>query len=275
MISFRLAQPLGRPWPIHPGRYGCYGRYASLRRCIGSERGLAFVDERRPKRPQARNFSGGAVESSTEEVIQPGAHVFEFCKKYQVSFPSVLRRAQGVQLTPNPLLIGIMVSERHCFTKNVMKYLDKYEQAFTKTIFDIYIAKKQKPLWYSVFSVPITTPLPCREGARRLRHAFRDSLAARGYDRDGRKTTADDSIMDLHGTVHLVCGDPKVACNVKFAELVKHTDKIVAGIERILARGKDGRFINAAQKNKGQPAKSAWRSMDRNKAKTQKRGWSK
>ncbi|KAI1466600.1 uncharacterized protein F4812DRAFT_434834 [Daldinia caldariorum] len=266
MTSLRLSRPLGKPWLGYYGRYGQYERYATLQRRVSNERGFTFTDESRSKSAQARNYSTSFSVPTSEGVIQPGTHVLDFCRKYQISFPSVLRRASGVQLTPNPLGIGVMISEKHCFNKHSLKYLDKYEQPFTKTIFDIYIAQKKQPLWYSVFSVPVTTPLPCKEGARRLRHAFRDALAARGYDRDGRKMDTDGPIVDMHGTVSLICGNPKAACNLKFPELVKHTNKIVAGIENMLARDKYGVFINPIQNqksNKGQSARTAWKTMDR------------
>ncbi|KAI1801725.1 hypothetical protein F4811DRAFT_532918 [Daldinia bambusicola] len=277
MTSLRLARPLGKPWLGCYGRCGRYERYeghAALQRCVSDERGFTFMDDRRSRRPQARNYSSGLNIPTGDGVIQPGTHVLDFCRKYQISFPSILRRASGVQLTPNPLGIGIMISEKHCFNKHSLRYLDKYEQPFTKTIFDIYIAQKKQPLWYSVFSVPITTPLPCKEGARRLRHAFRDALAARGYDRDGRKVDTNGPIADMHGTVSLICGDPKAACNLKFPELLKYTNKIVAGIEHLLARDKYGVFMNPVQNqrsNKGQPGRTAWKGIDRNKAKPQDR----
>ncbi|KAI1654679.1 hypothetical protein F4813DRAFT_369854 [Daldinia decipiens] len=267
MTSLHLARPLGKPRLPH------YEQYVSLQRWISNER--APTDERRPKRPQSSTFSNSSGRSTFEGEIQPGDHVITFCKKYQVSFPSVLRRAPGVKLTPNPFGLGVMISEKHCFNKQSLRYLDKYEQPFTKSVLEMYIAQKKQPLWYSVYSVPTTSPLPCRVGARRIRHAFRDALAAHGYDLEGRKITTDNSIIaDLHGTVNIVCADPKAACNLKFPELLKQANKIVSGIEPMLARDKDGKRMHVMQnyrQPKQQHSKSLWKSMDNMKAKTQSR----
>ncbi|KAI2781432.1 hypothetical protein F4815DRAFT_466074 [Daldinia loculata] len=265
MTSLHLARPLGKLRLPH------YGRYVSLQRWISNER--ALTDERRPKRPQPNTFSSGSDGSTSEGEIQPGDHIIAFCRKYQVSFPSVLRRAPGVKLIPNPFGLGVMISEKHCFNKQSLRYLDKYEHPFTKSVLEMYIAQKKQPLWYSVHSVPITSPLPCRVAARRVRHAFRDALAAHGYDLEGRKIMTDDSIIaDLHGTVNIICANPKAACNLKFPELLKQANKIVSAIEPMLARGKDGRRIHVMQnyqQPKKQDSKSAWKSMDNKKAKTQ------
>ncbi|KAI0847632.1 hypothetical protein F5Y00DRAFT_240710 [Daldinia vernicosa] len=266
MTSLHLARPLGKLRLPHYG-LSHYGQYVSLQRWMSNER--ALTDERRPKRPQSSTFSSALGGSTSEGEIQPGDHIVAFCRKYQVSFPSVLRRVSGFKLTPNPFELGVLISEKHCFTKNSLRYLDKYEQPFTKSVLEMYIAQKKQPLWYSVHSAGTTSPLPGRVSSRRIRHAFRDALAARGYDREGRKIMTDDSnIADLHGTVHIYCANPKAACNLKFPELVKQTNKIVSAIEPMLARDKDGKRIHVMQSYQrpgNQYSESARRFMDNRK----------
>ncbi|KAI0119067.1 hypothetical protein F4814DRAFT_224842 [Daldinia grandis] len=269
MTGFHLTRPLGKLRLPH------HGQSISLQRWISNQ--TVLNDERRPKHPPPSTFSSGLGGYTSEEEIQPGTHIVDFCRKYQVSFPSVLRRAPGVKLTPNPFGLGILISEKHCFSKHSLKYLDKYEQPFTKSVLEMYIAQKKQPLWYSVHAAPITSPLPCRVGARRLRHAFRDALVAHGYDREGRKIMTKDSVIgDLHGTVNIICSDPKAACNLKFPELLEQANKIVSAIEPMLARDKNGKRMDTMQ-NYQRPAKQyaipAWKSMDNKKAKTQYRSY--
>ncbi|KAI8957136.1 hypothetical protein F5Y11DRAFT_340753 [Daldinia sp. FL1419] len=254
MASLRLVRPLGKP------RLVPYRSYVSIQRQrVGSNertRGAPFspsADEYQLKRLSPNTFSYASDGPDPEAEVQPGDHILAFCKKYQVSFPNVLRRIQGLKLMPNPFGLNIMVSDKHCFNKTSLKYLDKYEQPFTKSILEMYMAQKKNPLWYHTYSAPVTSPLPCRVATRRIRHAFRDALANYGYDRDGKKVSMDGSVIaDLHGTVRIVCGDPKAVCNLKFAELVKVTNKIVSGIEPVLARDKYGKPVMINQQQQQQ-----------------------
>ncbi|KAI0838248.1 hypothetical protein F5Y06DRAFT_287351 [Hypoxylon sp. FL0890] len=228
---------LGRP--LRASRFACH--ILTLRRCISTE----YTSRSRTEPPHVPidKYSYGGVEE-----IQPGEHVTSFSREHRILFPGphTLRGLKGFKLKENPCKLGITASQSHCFDVPSLKYLDKNEHPFAKSILQMYLEKKKEPLWYTVNSHQVASPFPCKEGARRVKHAFRDALAAYGYDREGRRITMDGSsvIMDLYGTLRINVGDPKAACNTKFADLLEQAKKLVSRLELALARNEYGRHIN-------------------------------
>ncbi|KAI1457272.1 hypothetical protein F4805DRAFT_428807 [Annulohypoxylon moriforme] len=196
-----------------------------------------------------------------------GEHVRSVVKQYQIFLPTqnVYRYIPLTQLKvmDNPCKLSIMMAQCHVFDDSSTKYLDSYEHPFAKSVLDIYIKKKENPLWHKVFSHPVAKPFPCRVAVKRIRHAFLDALAHYGYDRDGRKTTKDESsvITALKGSVKISCGDPKAACNTKFADLFEQIKLVVAGLEPFLAVDKNGEYVMAPQQKANKPqSKQNWKS---------------
>ncbi|KAI2617093.1 hypothetical protein GGR54DRAFT_608148 [Hypoxylon sp. NC1633] len=240
MTCFLFRRPLRAP------RLTCYVH--TVRRAPGTENGSNHDLGRSPNHTRP-DTSGRIKISAPGGDVHPGAHVLSACRKHDISLPTALRRLSEVKLKKNEAGLGVMISEHHCFDMNSMKYLDKYEHPFAKSILGIYIAQKGRPLWYNAQSKPAASPFPCRVAAKRVKHAFRDALAAYGYDLEGRRASVDSSsvIRELYGTVKIRVADPKKACNMEFADLFKLAKEIVLGLEMTLARDKDGRLINSNQ----------------------------
>ncbi|KAI1448962.1 hypothetical protein F5Y02DRAFT_414226 [Annulohypoxylon stygium] len=204
---------------------------------------------------------GGDIsrEGITSGALGSGDHIRQVCEQYQIALPNsrVFRHLSlhHLKMKDNPCKLNIMYAQGHVFEESSNKYLDKYEHPFAKSILNMYIKKKENPLWHKVFSHPMARPFPCRVAAKRVRHALFDALAYHGYDRDGRKIAKDASsiITALYGTVKIGCGDPKAACNIKFADLLEQLKPIVAGLETVLAKDKDGQYITTPRQNKISP----------------------
>ncbi|KAI1097227.1 hypothetical protein F4804DRAFT_328205 [Jackrogersella minutella] len=238
---------------LEPSRFARHRQLYTFRRWKSQWAQRRDAVKHRPPRnlPSSGSVDNGIGTSGTEEEIEPGQHVIKICKEHRIWLPGygVLKplRMKDLRLSDNMCRLGILISERHCIDPTSMKYLDRFEHPFAKSILDRYIAKNHEPLWYKVLSFPVAAPFPCRIADRRIRHAFRDALAAYGYDREGRKIKTDDDdhsiIADMFGTIKISCKDPKAACNAKFPDLLAQAKKIVAGIERMLARDKRGRHI--------------------------------
>ncbi|KAI1779369.1 hypothetical protein F4818DRAFT_248211 [Hypoxylon cercidicola] len=224
----------------------------ALKRCMSFDR-AAYSSKSEPQRhlsptpskvsiPVRRYLMGGTD-------VQPGEHVLSVCKKHHILFPTALRGLK-IRLRKNPCQLAALFSEDHCFERNSMKYLDKYEHPFAKSVLNMYISQTKTPLWSSMSSMPTASVFPCETAKRKLKHAFRDALAVHGYDREGRRVaTGNESIIaDLYGTVQLTCGDPIIACNMKFADLLEQVMGIVSVLELALGRDKNGRYINPAQR---------------------------
>ncbi|OTB03962.1 hypothetical protein M426DRAFT_23283 [Hypoxylon sp. CI-4A] len=216
------------------------------------------VGHRETRADQVPNTPGHPSElhiNVSGEYITPGDYVNSVCRKHQIAFPNIMRGLREARLPENPCKLMVVAAERHCFDLSSMKYFDKSEHPFAKSMLDIYIARKKQPLWLSTFSMAVASPFPCRMARKRIQHAFRDALAAHGYDREGRRIATDDSgvISELYGSVRITCGDPKAACNIKFADLLEQVNKIVSAVEVALARDKNGRHIHGMgtpQRNK-------------------------
>ncbi|OTA56901.1 hypothetical protein K449DRAFT_156651 [Hypoxylon sp. EC38] len=228
-------------------RFAC--RILTFERYINTEHVSRSKPVARPNHTH-NNRSGEYNEHVSVGEIQPGQHVHSVCREHYIFFPNSLRPLKEVKLKVNPCSLTIVASQRHCIDMNSMKYLDKFEHPFAKSVLKMYVEKKKEPLWYTVSSHTVALPFPCKEGARRVRHAFRDALAAYGYDREGRRVATDNSstIADLYGTVRISTANPKAACNIKFADLLSQAKQIVSGVELALARDKNGRYINATSR---------------------------
>ncbi|KAI0169769.1 hypothetical protein GGR52DRAFT_481764 [Hypoxylon sp. FL1284] len=187
--------------------------------------------------------SSVTTDSPETPEVHPGKHVITACRLHNFAFPNKMARIKGMKIRNNNLKLGAAVSERHCMEKNTMKFLDKVEHPFAKSILNMYISRKDKPLWYTTHAHPVASSFPCHKAESRILNAFREALAAHGYDRDGRKVNTEDVIVDLYGTVHLTCGDPRTACNIKFRDVVSKTMDLVSHLELALGRDKHGQHI--------------------------------
>ncbi|KAL7621307.1 hypothetical protein AAE478_008627 [Parahypoxylon ruwenzoriense] len=244
MTRFLFGRPLGLT------RFSLHA-HALRQRCMSTETDPQTSTTRRPLIQASDEVSQSEFKRYIlGEDIQPGEHVYSVCRKHNIAFPTNLRGTKGWKLGTNPCKLNILVSERHCFSATSMKYLDKFIHPFASSILHMYIAKTSQPLWYSTYSQPVALPFPCRRAARKVKHAFRDALAAHGYDREGRKLASDEGrIRELYGTVRIACGDPKATCNIKFAELLEQMNSIVDVIERVLGRDKFGSPIMTTQRS--------------------------
>lgn len=230
--------------------------------------------QRRPDLVPPDELQGYSIDGQD---IKPGEHVRSVCRKHDISFPNDARKLKGFKLKRNPCKWSVAVSEKHCIQRNSMKYLDKYEHPFAKSVLNMYVSRKQEPLWLSVSSLPVASPFPCSTARKKLKHAFYDALAAHGYDREGRRIATEGNssiIADLCGTVQLTCGDPKVACRMKFADLLESAMAIVSAVELALGRDKDGIRINPMQqspKSKKSKSSTHWVSSSSKKMGTRPR----
>lgn len=138
-----------------------------------------------------------------------------------------------------------------------MRYFDKIEHPFARSLLDTYIEKNKEPLW--IFSVTHGAgPFPTKKAAKRISHALRDALGAAGYDRFGRRVLADGNpraMADLYGTIRITAAEPQAICNGQFADLVEQAKRIVSHAEMSLGRDKDGRHqsYGSRQNNMNRP----------------------
>ncbi|KAI1764904.1 hypothetical protein GGR53DRAFT_491969 [Hypoxylon sp. FL1150] len=232
-------------------RASYYARHALAPiRCMSLESRTARSPKREPRRqlyytPPLTDDLQRCVIGEPE--VQPGEHVFSACEKHDLSFPNNLRPLK-IKFKENRVKCSVSTSGKHCLEKYSLKYLDKFEHPFAKSVLNMHVAQKHKPLWVSITVYPIASAFPCKVAKRRFKHAFFEALAAHGYDREGRRVASEDSqsvIADLYGTVQLTCGDPKIACTMKFTDLLKQAMKVVSAVELALARDKNGRRIKS------------------------------
>ncbi|KAI0426914.1 hypothetical protein F5Y09DRAFT_333778 [Xylaria sp. FL1042] len=182
--------------------------------------------------------------------VEPGKHVIAVCKQYNIAFPNQLRPLKGL-VRRNQYKLTVTTSRQHCFFHQSMKYFDKFEHPFAKSLLDIYIEKKKEPLWMSS-NVYGASAFPNKTASRRINHALRDALIAAGYDRFGRRVYVDGEssvIADLYGTLRVLSTAPLAICNAKFADLVECAKQIISGVEIHLRRDKNGRHIQSQQQD--------------------------
>ncbi|KAI0003917.1 hypothetical protein F4779DRAFT_600956 [Xylariaceae sp. FL0662B] len=155
--------------------------------------------------------------------------VLSSCKKLNLSLPTELRGLR-VKWKSNPRKLGATFSPNHCLNRTAMKYLDRYEHPFRKSILEIYFAKHKAPLWYNAWvGGALVSPFPSSRARKKIEHALRDALAAYGYDRDGRKLKTEEpsAVAELYGTLNIGCQDPLAVCNSKFADLLEDAKVII------------------------------------------------
>ncbi|KAI1309697.1 hypothetical protein F5Y03DRAFT_348607 [Xylaria venustula] len=217
---------------------------------------------------QTQSPSGGSKKpvswSDTTAEIEPGQHVIAACRQHNFAFPSQLSSWRGL-VKPNPFNLIVTGSQKHCFLHQSMRYFDKVEHPFTKSMLDIYIEKKKEPLWMSGFSYGAGA-FPNKVASRKITHALRDALMAAGYDRFGRRVPIDgksSAIAELYGTVRVVSTDPLAVCNAKFADLLECAKKIISFAEIKLRRDKNGQHFEDQLQQKPAPARVARESQRR------------
>ncbi|KAH9888704.1 hypothetical protein F4778DRAFT_405938 [Xylariomycetidae sp. FL2044] len=189
--------------------------------------------------PTSQSFTGSADRSNQE--------ILSLCKKHQIYFPSVLRplklNKNSIEV-PNTAKLAVQYSRNHCFHPHVMRYFDKIEHPYGRFIVDIYIKKKEKPLWLAA-TAGGGSPFPNSKAAKKVVHAMRVALEARGFTRDGRPMAngQESVIKDLYGTVMLNSQNSKAICNLRFADLVKQVEPIASAIVLELRRDQQGRHV--------------------------------
>lgn len=205
--------------------------------------------------------------------VEPGQLVLSVCKKHGIAFPSRLRTPKEFKLSPNPYKLGISISQQHCFSQLSMKYFDKIEHPFAKSLLDIYIEKTKQPLWISSV-MHGAGPFPTKTAAKRIVHALRDALDAAGYDRFGRRVVLagggggePGAVAELYGTLRVTSGDPLAICNSKFADIVEQAKKIVYCVETKLGRDQNGRHLDPGipQNNKYSPRRPGQQTHEQKK----------
>ncbi|KAI0444528.1 hypothetical protein F4803DRAFT_251724 [Xylaria telfairii] len=182
-------------------------------------------------------------------VIKPGQLVISACRQHDIAFPWELQPLRPFRSHQNTYKLALAVCQRHCFEQQSMRYFDRLEHPFTKSLLDIYIEKKEKPLWISCHAHG-SAAFVSRKARKKILHAVRDALVAAGYDRFGRRVIADgesSAILDLYGTLRVIANDAVVVCEAKFADLLKDAKKIVASAEIVLRRNQDGHHVERLQ----------------------------
>ncbi|KAI0195807.1 hypothetical protein EV127DRAFT_419775 [Xylaria flabelliformis] len=208
--------------------------------------------------------------------IQPGQHVISVCNEHNIDFPQKLRSLRVFRQKENPFKLAVFVCQRHCFAQNSMRYFDKLEHPFAKSLLDVYIEKKKEPLWITSYAHGAGV-FPNKTAQRKIAHALRDALTAAGYDRFGRRVLADgefSAIVDLYGSLRVISAHPTALCNAKFVDILECAKKIIASVEIELRRGanirhtqkKDGQdrhHVQRPQHQQRQPTFGAWQSQTR------------
>ncbi|KAI0877889.1 hypothetical protein GGS24DRAFT_445442 [Hypoxylon argillaceum] len=193
--------------------------------------------------------------NGTQIDAKPGQYVASMCQQHRISFPQHQRPIRPFKPKDNPFGFSVLVSQKHCLPINTMKYFDKFEHPFTKSVLDIYIEKKKEPLWMSCFMIG-ATPFPRSKATKKVVHALRDALAAAGYDRFGRRVLVDGErsvIADLHGSLRITSDKPQALCNAKFLDLLEYAKQIISAIEVKLARDENGRYLATERQQQQRP----------------------
>ena len=192
----------------------------------------------------------GALDDPKAEVM-PGKHVLSVCREYDISFPGELRPLKGFRLPvqKNPYKLSVSFSQKHCFLHQSMKYFDRLEHPFAKSMLDIYIEKKKEPLWLSAVAYG-GSPFANQTAKRKITHALRDALVAAGYDRFGQRMLVDgesSAITDLYGSLRIACPAPVEVCKARFVDLLECAKQIIFATELGLRRDKNGLHLDRRQ----------------------------
>lgn len=199
--------------------------------------------------------------------VHPGDYLWAWCKEHDIALADRMRGLRVKLSDNNRFRLSVFTCRQHCIDITHMRYFDRYEHPYSRTMFDVYIAKKKETLWYKAWAGATALPFCTSTAERRIKHAMRDALAKRGYDRDGRRMAtaqpggrapADNGVADLFGTLKVQTAEPKLVCNVKFEELLEPIDKIIGMVELELRRGRNGRHLSPSfQTQRNGPASSA------------------
>lgn len=149
-----------------------------------------------------------------------------------------------------------LMSRRHCFDHNALKYLDKLEHPMRKTMLDYYEARKARPLWYVAASFGDARPIVHTKAARWMKRGLREALLERGYDREGRKVATGGqhtSVRDMFGTIKVQCSDAKALCKLEWPGVFALMKKVVAAAEVQLKRDHAGKHTAPAPVAKNKP----------------------
>lgn len=139
--------------------------------------------------------------------------------------------------------LSALMSRRHCFDHNALKYLDKLEHPMRKTMLDYYEAKKPQPLWYVAASFGDARPIVHSKAARWMKRGLREALREQGYDLHGRKVSTSGqvtSIRDMYGTIKVHCSNAKALCKLEWPGVFALMKKIIVAAEVQLKRDHAG-----------------------------------
>lgn len=177
------------------------------------------------------------------EALEPDQVVGAFIRKHDIHLPmNLMRRIPGIP-RPQPMWFTALMSRRHCFDHNTLKYLDKLEHPMRKTMLDYYEARKSQPLWYAAASFGDARPIVHTKAARWMKRGLREALLERGYDREGRKVVTDGqstSIRDMYGTIKVQCADAKALCKLEWPGVFALMRKVLEAAEVQLKRDHAG-----------------------------------
>ena len=180
------------------------------------------------------------------EALEPDQVVGAFIRKHDIHLPmNLLRRIPGIP-RPQPVWLTALMSQRHCFDHNALKYLDKLEHPMRKTMLDYYEAKKSQPLWYVAASFGDARPIVHTKAVRWMKRGLREALLERGYDREGRKVVTGGggaSVRDMYGTIKVQCSDAKALCKLEWPGVFALMKKVLAAAEVQLKRDHIGKHI--------------------------------
>ncbi|KAI0522261.1 hypothetical protein F5B22DRAFT_593581 [Xylaria bambusicola] len=221
-----------------------------MKRTISRLASLRPLDARVQAQPSPVHFNGLAAWDDPNVQVKPGQHVIAICNQYDISFPTELRPL-GTRLTSNPYKITVVASPKHCFFHQSMKYFDRLEHPFAKSLLDIYIQKKKEPLWMSAFAHG-GSPFANGTAKRKLMHAVRDALLAAGYDRFGQSVPVDgesSAVNGLYGSLRLMSPCPQAICTAKFADLLDCAKQIIFAAEIKLRGNKSNPHLESGQQH--------------------------
>lgn len=214
----------------------------------GPNRHAPGPSQRRGQPPVASNAALRPTPFRAEvdfEALEPDQVVGAFIRKHDIHLPmKMMKRIPGIP-RPQPMWLSALMSRRHCFDHNALKYLDKLEHPMRKTMLDYYEAKKDQPLWYVTASFGDARPIVHTKATRWMKRGLREALLERGYDIQGRKVASsgqDTSIRDMYGTIKVHCSDAKALCKLEWPGVFALMKKVLVAAEVQLKRDHAGKY---------------------------------
>ncbi|KAK8020353.1 hypothetical protein PG990_005491 [Apiospora arundinis] len=225
------------------------------------ELGSHHKPEADPQReaPEPMLFGNGKLGSRD---LDSGGEIAAFYRKQNMASAYHMRsiRVQKPKISG----VSVLVSPRHCFDSNHMKYLDKFEHPMRKTMFDMYASWADRPLWCNGGAYG-EKPIVNSKAKRWIQRGIREALLARGYDRDGRplqKTSVGAAAASsntkggkaapaaLYGTLKVFTRTPKVLCSHSFSDVLEAMKQALAAAEPFLSGNGNGN-----RETRNQPAR--------------------